>query len=61
MDGGRRAIARAKRWARRICREQTRPGKQRAKNRMLCALYSALPPKADGTHPLDNKNFKLEG
>lgn len=47
------AIARAKRWAHRLPRERWQPGKQKCKKLMLEALYSALPPKRDGTHPLD--------
>jgi hypothetical protein len=54
-----RQLACAKRWAARLPREQFRPGKEKAKRRMLRALFSILPPKTDGTHPLDE--FKLEG
>lgn len=58
-EASRRAFSKAKRWARRICSEPYRPGKDRAKNRMLESMYSAMSPKPDGTHPLDK--FKLEG
>lgn len=56
-----KALARAKRWARRIAAPQSGPDKRRCLRQCLNALYSALPPKPDGTHPLDAVNLKLEG
>lgn len=47
------ALKRAQRWAHRLPHERWQPGKQKCKKLMLEALYSALPPKRDGTHPLD--------
>lgn len=54
-------MAQAKRWARRVCREQSAADKRRCVRRTLDALYSILPPKPDGSHPLDPNNLKLEG
>jgi len=42
----------AKRWAKRIAKESTKAGKQSCIRRCLDALYSILPPKTDGSHPL---------
>lgn len=55
------AIQKAKRWASRIPAARSRPDKDRCKRQMLRALYSALSPRCDGTHPLDADNLKLEG
>jgi hypothetical protein len=49
----------AKRWANRIPKERTKAGKQSCIRRCLDALYSILPPKADGSHPLHT--LKLRG
>lgn len=54
-------VALARRWAERIPQERSRAGKARCLRRCLDALYTVLPPKVDGTHPLDSKQFKLEG
>jgi hypothetical protein len=61
MTAADRAIARARRWARRVARPQSRPDKNRCVRRTLEALYSILPPKRDGSHPLDADSLKLEG
>lgn len=58
-DATRRTLAKAKRWANRLPRERSDKSKEKAKRQMLRALFSILPPKPDGTHPLDK--FKLEG
>jgi len=57
---GHRLFACAKRWAERLPREKSVKSKKKCKNQMLLALFSALPPKRDGTHPLDPGKFKLE-
>lgn len=54
-------LQRAKRWARRVAADQSAPDKRRCVRQCLNALYSILPPKADGTHPLDARNLKLRG
>lgn len=54
-------LAKAKRWARRIAAARSAPDKRRCLRRCLDALYAALPPKRDGSHPLDSNNLKLEG
>lgn len=54
-------IVKAKRWACRIARGQSAADKRRCVRRALDALYSTLPPKRDGTHPLDADHLKLEG
>jgi hypothetical protein len=58
-EASRRQLACAKRWAARLPRERSDKSKDKAKRQMLLALFSILPPKTDGTHPLDK--FKLEG
>jgi hypothetical protein len=60
-DAKRRLQACAKRWANRLPRERSENSKLKAYNLMLRALLSTLPPKTDGTHPLDHKHFELEG
>jgi len=55
------AMSRAKRWARRVCGNQSEADKRRCVRRTLDALYSILPPKRDGSHPLDADKLKLEG
>jgi hypothetical protein len=42
------------------CR-QSKADKNRCVRRTLDALYSILPPKVDGTHPLDARSLKLRG
>jgi hypothetical protein len=54
-------LLKAKRWARRVGGEQSKADKNRCVRRTLDALYSILPPKRDGTHPLDPEKMKLEG
>lgn len=54
-------ILQSKRWARRIARGQSAADKRRCVRRCLDALYAALPPKRDGSHPLDADRVKLEG
>lgn len=54
-------LQRAKRWARRVAADQSKADKRRCVRRTLDALYSILPPKVDGTHPLDPSNLKLRG
>lgn len=54
------AIARAKRMAERLPACNTGPGKRCAMRLMVRALLSALPPKRDGSHPLDADRMKLE-
>lgn len=54
-------LVKAKRWACRVGREQSAADKRRCVRRTLDALYSILPPKLDGTHPLDAERLKLEG
>lgn len=56
-----RARQRAKRWACRVAAQQSLPDKNRCVRRMFEALYVTLPPKRDGSHPLDADNLKLEG
>ncbi len=57
----RRLMQRAKRWADRYaaCAARSDRDSQRCYRQMMAALLGALPPKADGTHPLDK--FRLEG
>jgi hypothetical protein len=55
------ALEKARRWAERVACNQSKRDKQRCVRRTLDALYSILPPKPDGTHPLDADKFKLEG
>lgn len=54
-------IRRAKRWAERIAQEKSPLNKARCQRQMMRVLFSALPPKPDGTHPLDADQLKLEG
>ena len=54
-------MAQAKRWARRVARQQSAADKRRCVRRTVDALLSILPPKRDGTHPLDADHLKLEG
>mgnify|MGYP007080395341 CR=1 FL=1 len=53
-------LAQARRWSERVAREQSRQDKQRCVRRTLDALYFILPPKRDGSHPLDEQSFRLE-
>ncbi len=55
------AMSQAMRWARRVARAQSAADKQRCVRRTVDALLSALPPKVDGTHPLDAGHLKLVG
>jgi hypothetical protein len=62
MVAGRDAkLRQARRWARRVAARQSGPDKRRCLRQALNALYSTLPPKRDGTHPLDAAALKLEG
>ena len=54
------AIARAKRWANRLPACRSRVEKNRVYRQMRTALFTALPRKADGTHPLDAEQMTLE-
>lgn len=54
-------IRQAKRWSTRIAREKSPLNKARCQRQMMRALFSALPPKRDGSHPLDADQLKLEG
>jgi len=53
-------FTRAKRWANRLPGARSRADKRRCLRQMMAALYSALPPKTDGTHPLDASRMTLE-
>ena len=55
------AMARAKRWSRRVAAARSAPDQRRCVRQCLMALYSTLPPKRDGSHPLDAQQLKLEG
>lgn len=61
MDRSDPRLKRAKRWSRRISAARFRPDKLRCLRQCLNALYSMLPPKLDGSHPLDADRMKLEG
>lgn len=54
------AIERAKRWADRMIATPSQPDKRRCRRQMMRALYSMLPRKTDGTHPLDASRLTLE-
>lgn len=54
-------LVKAKRWACRVRAQQSEADKRRCVRRTIDALYSILPPKRDGTHPLDADQLKLEG
>lgn len=54
-------MSRAKRWSERVSARQSKADKRRCVRRTLEALYSILPPKRDGSHPLDADSLKLEG
>lgn len=49
-----RSLRRAKRWASRAAHAQSKPEIARCARQALDSLYAALPPKRDGTHPLDS-------
>jgi len=53
--------AKAKRWAKRIAHERTPINKKRCQREMIRALLSATGPRPDGTSPLDEDQFQLEG
>lgn len=53
-------LERAKRWAKRLPFCRSRADKRRVYRQMRMALLSALPPKTDGTHPLDADRMTLE-
>lgn len=57
------AFRKAKRWSERLaaCAARSDRDKGKCYRQMMAALLGALPPKRDGTHPLDNNKFKLEG
>lgn len=61
VTDSRRMIARSKRWSERLaaCASRSERDKGKCYRQMMAALLGALPPKRDGTHPLDK--FKLEG
>jgi hypothetical protein len=54
-------LAQAERWANRVACQQSKADKKRCVRRTLDALYSILPPKPDGSHPLDARNLTLRG
>ena len=54
-------LAQAERWAERVACRQSKADKNRCVRRTLDALYSILPPKLDGSHPLDARSLKLRG
>lgn len=57
----RRLLRQAKRWSERYapCAQRSARDGKKCYDKMMAALLGALPPKRDGTHPLDK--FKLEG
>ena len=55
------ALKRAMRFAKRAKHCRSEPDRRSTWRQTIDALYSALPPKADGTHPLDARNLKLRG
>jgi len=54
-------LAQAERWANRVACQQSKADKNRCVRRTLDALYSILPPKTDGSHPLDGRSLTLRG
>jgi len=54
-------LKRAKRWLNRAAAARSEPDRRRCHRQGLQALLSILPPKRDGSHPLDADNLKLEG
>lgn len=54
------AIARAKRLSFGLPKCRSRAEKRRLYRVMRAALFSALPPKKDGSHPLDADRMTLE-
>ena len=56
-----KTLKRAKRWAQRAAAVRSEPDRRRCHRQSMQALFSILPPKLDGTHPLDAHHLKLEG
>lgn len=52
---------RAMRFAKRAKHCRSEPDRRSTWRQTVDAMLSALPPKADGTHPLDARNLKLRG
>lgn len=55
------ARAKALRWAERIQHERSAINKKRCQREMIRALLSATGPRTDGSDPLGNDEFRLEG
>ena len=61
MDRADPRLKRAMRFARRAKKCRTDADRMSTWRQMRDALLSCLPPKRDGSHPLDADNLKLEG
>lgn len=55
------ARAKALRWAKRIPRERSVINKKRCQRQLVRALLSATGPRTDGSDPLGEDEFQLEG